>query len=160
MAAQFLIMGGMMAAGSALNIYGNIQANKKQAIAERENAKYLEEQAAFTREAERQALNIFQDESEQFLGSQISGYSRGGVALGGSALAVFADTISKQLAEKESIKLDYQSKEREALLKAGASYRQAEYLSNWKTNFLQSSSTGLGAGSAILDRAPKQQGGA
>lgn len=150
MAAPLLIAGGLMAAGQALQIYGNIQANKKQAELERENARYLEEQAGFTREAMRRSLNIFDEESEQLLGSQVSAYSRGGVALSGSALAVFADTLGKQITEREGIRLDFEAKEKEALLKAGASYRQAQYLSNWKTNFLPAAGASANTGASIL----------
>lgn len=130
-------------AGSALQIYGQSQATAKQAKAEEENANYLMEQAAFTREAERRVLNTFDQDAEQFKGSQISGYSAGGVSLAGSPLAVLADTIGKQMQDRSAIQLDYQAKEREALLKAGASYRQANDLRGWKSKYLPGAAIGL-----------------
>ena len=143
MAALTAIAVGAAVAGGALQMYGQAQATAKQAKAEEENAKYLEEQAAFTREAERRTLNTFDQEAEQFRGSQISGYSAGGVSLTGSPLAILADTIGRQMQDRSAIQLDYQAKEREALLKAGASYRQANDLRGWKSKYLPGAAIGL-----------------
>lgn len=148
----------MILGGTGLSIMGQAQSSKAEAEAEFANAAYLKEQADFAREAGRRTVNAFDVEAAEFLGNQKSGFSAGGVALSGSPLAVIGDTLARQGVEREGIKLDSFAKEREALLKAGASYSNAKKLSNWKSRFLPAAGTGLVGGASAMSASPNKKG--
>lgn len=136
-------------AGGALKTYGNIKANQAQAEAERANAAFYQEQAQFARESTARALEIYQDDAEDFRGKQVGAIAAGGLQMTGSALAILADTELKKVRESDAIIRDGKFKEREAFLKAGASIEQAERLSGFTANVLPAISTAAEVGVSI-----------
>lgn len=83
---------GVLVAGAALQTYGQLEANKAQAAAERQNAKFFQMQKEQAERATRRALDIFEDESAAFVGDQISSFVKAGVDISGSALLQIAGT--------------------------------------------------------------------
>lgn len=133
----------LFAAGTALSIFGQLQANADQANAERENALWLEEQAKFAEESSAREEMIFQDQVNQFAGEQIGTLAANNVELSGSALDLINNTFDKAQSEVEAIRQQGRMQSTEARLKAGAARQKADRLSDPMNNFLQAGGTAL-----------------
>lgn len=96
---------GVMVGASLFSAYGQYKASRAQEKAERQNARYMREQAELNKLAAERELDIFERESEQFLGDQLSIISRSGVSLSGSALMGIADEKRSIMNEAEVIKI-------------------------------------------------------
>ena len=140
----------MYAAGTALSMFGQYQANIAQAKAERENAAWLEQQAAYADIANTREKSIFLRESNQFMGAQFDAISSSGVDLAGSALDTIDESFRLIESELEAIQLSGSMQVQEALLKAGASSRTANQLSDPGMNLLQATGTGLSASAKFV----------
>ena len=125
--------------GGAVKAYGNIKAN----------AAFYREQAEFAREATNRTLEIYQDDTDTFVGQQKTSIAKSGISLSGSALLALADTKFKSLREEEAILRDGKFKEQEALLKAGASIDQADRISSFSNNALPAFGTAINTGVSI-----------
>jgi hypothetical protein len=143
------LLAGAAILGTGVSIYGQYKANKAQAAAEEVNAAFYEEQAKFAEESLQRELAIYQEQAEEFKGSQISGYARGGVDMSGSPLLVLATTKARQEAEKEAMIANSKMQQREAYLKAGASYEQASRLTSFSNNALPAVGAALNTGVQI-----------
>jgi len=137
--------GGMFVAGAALSIFGQIQANISQARAERENAEWLKEQAAFIAESTERSLGIYTRQAGQFKESQLEALGGAGVELSGSASDIYDDTLNSISDEITAIQRQGEFQRREALLKSASATRAGEELSSFKLNALQAGATGLTA---------------
>lgn len=135
--------------GTALSIYGNIQANIAQAQAESENADWLEQQAEFAEFSAEREEDIFLRESDQLLGQQIGGFNVSNVELSGSALDVLNNTQALIQQELNAIEYAGAVKIQEALLKASAARRTADRLSSFEHNFMQAAGTLTSAGAQL-----------
>jgi hypothetical protein len=135
--------------GAGIQIYGQITANNDQAAAEEENAAYYAEQAEFARQATVRELSLYNIESEDFLGRQKTQIAKGGVNLTGSALLVLGETMMRQMEERKAIISDGKAKEREALLRAGASSEQAGRLTSFSNNVLPAIGTTLTTAASV-----------
>jgi hypothetical protein len=93
----------LMAAGTALQVYGNLKANYDQAQAELQNAKFYEEQAQFSLDAQFRAESITARNYESRKGAQISAYAKGNVDLSGSAAVTIAETVAEKAEELSAI---------------------------------------------------------
>jgi len=144
MAALTALAIGAAAVGTAVSAYGNYKANMAQSEAERANAAFYEEQAEFARQAGLREEELYKDQSEEFIGRQISQAGKGGAEMSGSALLAFGDSKLRQIKETEAIKFDSAAKVREALLKAGASRKTATSLTSWENMFLPPAGQALG----------------
>ena len=133
----------IFAAGTALSIFGQYQANMAQAKAERENASWLDQQAQYAQIANQREQGIFLRESNQFMGAQYAAISSSGVDLAGSALDVIDESFRLIQSELDAIQLSGEMQVREALLKAGAARNKAASLEDPMTNLLQAGGTGL-----------------
>ena len=141
---------GLIAAGTALSIFGQMQANFAQAQAERENAAWLDEQANFLEQSSAREAKIFERQARLQIGEQIGGFSASGVELSGSALDTIRESFSLMEDELQAISDQGRMSVREALLKSGASRRNANRLGSFGLNAIQASGTALtGAGTAI-----------
>lgn len=127
----------LMAAGTALQIFGNLKANYAQADAEEQNAKYYREQAEFVQDSMFREGEIAASRYEARKGQQISAIARGGADLSGSAAAIVANTIAQKADELKAIKrkgeLDYNL----AVLRARNSENSAKELRDPMTAILQ-----------------------
>lgn len=137
----------LFAAGTALSIFGQIQANKDQAQAELENAAWLDQQAEFAEISSQREEDLFLDQSEQFIGEQVGSFATNNVELTGSALDIINDSFDKAHSEIQAIRLQGRFQAQEALLRASSARKNAARLTDPTTNFLQAGGTAL-AGSA------------
>lgn len=140
----------MYAAGTALSMFGQYQANMAQAKAERENAAWLEQQAAYADIANTREKSIFLRESNQFMGAQFDAISSSGVDLAGSAMDTIDESFRLIESELEAIHLSGSMQVQEALLKAGAARNTANQLSDPGMNLLQAAGTGLSASAKFV----------
>lgn len=128
----------LMAAGTALQIFGNLQANYNQALAEEKNAQFYKEQADFVLDSTFRESEIAKGAYEARKGQQISAIYRGGADLSGSAAAIVANTIAEKADELAAIKrkgeLDYKL----AILRSRNAASSAKELRDPVNNILQS----------------------
>lgn len=132
----------LFAAGTALNVIGNYQANLRQAQAELQNAAFYKEQAEFTILAKQRATEIAESEYAFRYGQQVSQAAKGGVDVTrGSVAGIFASTIAKKVREiaaiKEKSELDFKL----ATMRGLQSGEVAGFLSSPTTNLMQASGT-------------------
>lgn len=150
--ADFTLGQGFKTGGTALTIFGQIQANLAQAQAEKENALWLEEQADFIAQSTERELSLFDREGDLLIGSQIGAFNKGGVELSGSALDTLNETFSAVQAELAAIEIGGKMQQREALLKANSARNKASKLGSLGFNLLQGGTTALvGAGNILND---------
>lgn len=131
----------MKGVGVGLQVYSQYQADKAEAEAELENALWLDEQAAFAQEAAEREATIFGRESEMLIGEQVGGFAKAGVEMSGSALDVIGESKALANMELEAIIKAGEFKVREATLKAGASRKRAEQLSDPTSQLLKAGGT-------------------
>ena len=135
----------LLAVGTGMQIFGQLQANMAQARQEIENAKFYEEQAKFALEAMHRQEDIASRQYEARKGAQVSAYAKGGVDLSGSAALTIAETVAQKAEELSAIKrkgeLDYKL----AKLRARSSQAQGEMLQSTEYNFMQAGGTALTA---------------
>lgn len=95
---------GVMAAGGIVSAASGYQSDMAQAGAERENADYFRKQAAYSQAATDRELDIFQNEVDDLMGRQLSGYGKAGVSMSGSPLLLMGQTQDRADAELAAIK--------------------------------------------------------
>lgn len=132
----------LFAAGTALNVIGNYQANLRQAQAELQNAAFYKEQAEFTILAKQRATEIAESEYAFRYGQQVSQAAKGGVDVTrGSVAGIFASTVAKKVREiaaiKEKSELDFKL----ATMRGMQSEEVAGFLSSPTTNLMQAGGT-------------------
>jgi hypothetical protein len=140
----------VLAAGAAVQMYGQQEANKEEARAQRLNAAAYLRQKEATEAATQRELNIFDDEARSYIGNTTSELARSGITLEGSALAVLSSARQKIVAEHNAIK--YQGAERALLFdfQASQATRAANRLESSEYNNLQMFGTLLNAGGRYL----------
>lgn len=94
---------GIVAGGAAVQWYGQKEANKAEARAQRANALEFQAQKKLSEMAARREADIFLDESAAFIGEQVSSLAKSGVQMGASELMVIADSESKASREYAAI---------------------------------------------------------
>ena len=115
--------------GAAVNAYGQHQANRAQKKAARANAAQYAEQKRLQEIATRKELNDFERESEQFLGEQVSLFSRSGVDFSGSALLQFVSDKTQIAADKEAIRQTGESNSRVFDIRRNQALKEARDIS-------------------------------
>lgn len=138
----------LIAAGTALQVYGQYKANVDQAQAEIENAQFYQEQADFARAAQSRQEQIISTDYSRLFGAQKSAYGKGGVDISGSAAGVVAATtaakVSELLAARKKGELDVKL----AVLRGQQSQDVANRLNDPGYNTLQAATTVLGVAAA------------
>jgi hypothetical protein len=112
-------------AGAAVSMYGQYQAGKAQAEAERANAAFYREQSEHARRAMMREYEIYSDKAADFTGETISQFGKGNVLLQGSPLLALGTIFARQEQEKAAILESGSFNVREAKLKAEASDKAA-----------------------------------
>lgn len=133
----------LMAAGTALSVMGQYQANLAQAKAELRNSAWYREQAAFAFQAGIREAEIAKSRYTATKGAQVSAYARGNVDISGSAAGVIADTVAKMHAELRAIDLKTRMEYSLASQRARASEETANLLSDPIFNLTQAGGTAL-----------------
>lgn len=94
-----------MAIGTGIQMIGQFAANKRQAKAQLENARFLEKQADFARSAMNRSIRIAEQEYANKYGQQAGAYAASGVDVGsGSASLLLAGTYASALEELNAIR--------------------------------------------------------
>lgn len=140
----------LFAAGTAINVFGQIQANKAQAEAERENALWLDQQAEFAKVSTQREEDIFERQTEVQIGEQIAGLGASGFELSGTALNIINDSFNAAKEEVAAIRLQGKMQVEEAALKAHAARKNADRLTDPTTNFLQAGGTVLSGAASLV----------
>lgn len=139
----------LFAAGTALSVFGQIQANKAQAEAEEQNALWLDEQAKFAQAASAREQDIFARQSELQIGEQLAGLGASGFEISGTAIDILNDSFRAAADEMAAIRLQGRMQVEEAALRGHAARANADRLTDPTTTSLQAGGTIL-TGSASL----------
>lgn len=133
----------LMIAGTSMQMYGQFTEAGAMADAERKNAQWLLEQEKYAREAMERSIQLANFEYTNKLGTQASGYARGGVAISGSAAMTMGGTIKQALSEVFALRRKGEMDMRLARIKANESSSRAEMLSSPQYMLMQGGSTFL-----------------
>lgn len=133
----------LMAAGTALQMVGQFNEASSMAEAERSNAEWLYKQEQYAKEAMQRSIALANFEYTNKLGTQSSGYAKGGVALSGSAALTMGGTIKQALAEVYALKRKGEMDMELARIKAQQSSSRADMLSSPEYLLMATGSTFL-----------------
>lgn len=149
----------LMAAGTALQVFGQYKANMDQAAAEIQNAKFYEWQANFAKEAQFRQAELASAQYEFRKGAQLSAYGKGGVDISGSAAGVIAETAAAKISELIAIKRKGDLEFNLASARARQSRGRAEQLQSLEYNLLQGGTTVLSSAAMATDNNPNSKFG-
>jgi hypothetical protein len=149
----------LMAAGTALQVYGQYKANMDQAEAEIQNSIYYEKQAQFALQSQFRQEDLAKREYEFRKGAQVSAYGKGNVDISGSAAGVVAETLAQKVEELNAIKQKGTMEFTLARSRSQQSQKQADTLRSFEYNALQAGGTILGNASRATDNNPNSKVG-
>lgn len=136
----------LFAAGAALNMYGQYQANKDQSEAEARNAAFLREQQALEKKAKERELRLQSREQDMIRGEQIGAFASANISLSsGSAIDFLVDQEMQGIEERYAIHAQGDLRYKLAGLRAEDSERTSQRLGSFEHNFIQGLGTGLSA---------------
>lgn len=150
---------GLAIGGTALSIFGQIQANLAQARAEEQSARWLRQQGEHFAEATERELEIAKSEGLFQIGEQTGALVAGGVELEGSALDLLDSSYAALDRELAAIEAQGRFAVNEALLKANSADYRAGELSSFRNNFLQAIGAGASGGGQALTAYRKEKKG-
>lgn len=134
----------LMAAGTALQVFGQYKANMDQADAEMQNAQFYGKEADFALESQFRQSALTSREYEYRAGAQTSAYAKGGVDVGsGSAATTQAATLSQKMLELNAIEKKGNMEFTLARLRQHNAENMATTLRDPFTNILQGGTTVL-----------------
>lgn len=136
---------GLMAAGTALSVFGQVYSARAQAQAARENALWLEEQANFIALSTERELELAERDQELMIGEQFGAFAKAGVEMSGSAADTIRETFSRAALELEAVRMNGQMQIREALLKASSERKYARDVQI--AGYMKAGATALSGGS-------------
>lgn len=131
----------LMAAGTAIQVAGQMSANAAQAAAERQNAKFYAEQAEYARLSSQRAEQISEVDWTTKYGAQLSAYAGGGVDSSGSAGLTIGGTLKMAVDDLFAIKKKGEMDVKIARLRGGQSAESARTLSSTSYNVMQAGTT-------------------
>lgn len=148
---------GFLMVGTAFQMYGQYEANKQQAQAERVNQKFLLEQQKLIEAATRRESDIYKRESELFIGEKVSLFARGGVTGGEITMEIARD---KAAAGREGLAIKSQGDLRADMagLRAGEAGRTADTLSGSALNNRQMAGSMINLGTGLAIAGSRNQG--
>lgn len=127
----------LFAVGTAISIFGQIEANKAQAEAEMENARWLDEQRKFAEAATEREQDIFARQADLQIGEQTAGLGASGFELSGTAIDILNESFRAASEEMAAIRLQGKMQVEEAALKAHAARANARRLNDPTSALLQ-----------------------
>lgn len=89
--------------GAGMSAYGQMQANTAEANAELNNAEYYRQQAELAIRSAEKEKQLFDMESQQFLGTQVNAFAKSGVEISNSVLMKIAGSKQRFSNESQSI---------------------------------------------------------
>lgn len=126
---------GSMIVGGGISAISGLSSDNAQADAEAANAAYYKQQAKYSQAATDRELDIFNNEVDDLLGRQLSGYGKAGVSMSGSPLLLQLQTEERSNDELEAIKEKGRQNVELALMRATSAENQAEEIRSaapWK----------------------------
>jgi coproporphyrinogen III oxidase-like Fe-S oxidoreductase len=142
----------VMGVGALVETIGGVKSNTDEAESERANSAFYLEQAQFAKDSATREEAIFTDQAERFKKNQAGLFARNGVSMTGSKIAMLADTDKRIRDEIEAIRREGEMNVKTATLRANASKRNADRLSDPWNNIMQSGGKLLSGGANILGR--------
>lgn len=136
----------LMAAGGGIAAYGSIKANNDRAEAERQNAKYYEEQATYAAIVGARSLYLLGIRSDQLRASEVAGFAKGGVELSGSPLQVLDQESAFKVQNMRAIQAEMANRVSLAALKGQQATQMADNYSSFENQFLSAAPSLLRAG--------------
>jgi hypothetical protein len=137
--------------GTAIQVYGKLQANRAEAEAERRNEVWYNYQAQQIERATDREMFIFDQEVAQHKGAQRAGFASSGLG-GVSPLIALVDTEAKAQRERLAMRENSKTRIMEARYGAQTSRSNADYLSSFEANALPAIGTILTNASAHMAR--------
>ncbi len=133
----------LMAAGTALQVFGQMKANQDQAQAELANARFYEQQAQFSLTAMYRQEDITSRQYESRRGAQVSAYAKGNVDLSGSAAITIAETVAQKAEELQAVRAKGELDFHLARARARSAVALAGELTDPMNNLMQAGGTVL-----------------
>lgn len=133
----------LLAAGTALQVISQWNANQAQAAAERKNAEFYSAQAEFARIAGEREASIFQKQAKKEYGQQAAGAATTGIG-GSSVLAALAEFGANAHEEYQAIKMKAAMDYKLVKMRESASKENAETLGSSQYNLLQAGASIFG----------------
>lgn len=151
----------LMAAGTALQVAGQLRSNLDQAKSELQNAAFYKEQADFAWDASLREADLSRERYTQAGGAQVSAYARGGVDISGSAASVAAGTYANMANELGAIRRKGELDFKLAMARSRNAEQNAGNLKDFGYNLLQAGGTVLSNYAKSIDNgsAPSFSGG-
>ena len=94
----------LMAAGTAIQILGQVGANLQQSIAERANQRFYQAQADYAQESALRAERLAGFDYAYKIGQQIGDFAASGVDISGSASITIGGTLANEIGEVAAIR--------------------------------------------------------
>jgi hypothetical protein len=139
--------GGLVAAGTTLQIYGQKKARKEEIRALEKEAIFLDEQAGIAQKMGDRRIKAIEREATELYGDQVNAFSKNGVDLSGSALSQLAMSQVIMDEEAEAVAEDTAFNVRLAKLRAGSMRESVASIKN--AGFLQDLTTAIGGAAQI-----------
>jgi len=143
----------LLVAGTAVQVYGALRANKAEAAAEKRNAAWYNYQAEQIQESTTRELFIFDAEVATYKGEQRNAFATSGIS-GVAPLMAIVDTEAKAAREKRGIEENAKLRLAEARFGVQNSNANAQYLNSFQANALPVAGTILNNASAYMARHP------
>lgn len=140
----------MMVLGGGMQAMGQMQANRAEADAEFANAAFYREQADLSIRAAQKEKQLFDLESDQFLGTQINAFAKAGVDISDSVLMRIAGSKQRMSNESESIIETGKRNARMLLMKSQQSKKTANMMVSPEYNLLTAGGPLLSSAGMVL----------
>jgi len=135
----------LMAAGTAISMFGQLSSNMEQAKAEAENAKFYEQQAAFARLGQLRAEALSEVDTATKIGAQVGAYASGNVDISGSAAYTVGGTLKQAIDDIWAIKQKGDMETKLARMRSTQSSERSALLSSVGYNAIQAGTTAINA---------------
>lgn len=134
----------LMAAGTVMQMMGQVGANLQQSIAERANQKFYQQQAEYAQESALRSERLAGFEYSYKIGQQIGDYAASGVDISGSAAMTVGGSIANEISEVAAIRKKGAIDTQLARMRANQSGQLASTLSSNGYNITQGLTTAIG----------------
>lgn len=134
----------LMAAGTGIQVLGQIGANLHQSIAERANQRFYQAQADYAQESALRAERLAGFDYSYKIGQQIGDYAASGVDMSGSASITVGGTVANEIAEVAAIRKKGAIDMALARMRGTQAGQNADLLGSPGFNLLQGATTLLG----------------
>lgn len=118
----------LLLAGTAMQIYGNIEADKQAARAARMNLDYYNYLTQVNSESFDRASRLQTYQQQKFVGSQVAAFAKAGVQFSGSAIDSLHETLTQQAGENFALRKQFEAEQTYVDYKKRGEAAQLSYL--------------------------------